>query len=89
MPDVIDNVRTAVTDWAELPGMSLMEHLQELRSRLLHSATALLIGFVIAYIFHRQLYGIVQAPLTQLHLKLSFTHRPACMRTKRNTFGRS
>ena len=74
MPDVLENVRAEVKDRAELPGMSLMEHLQELRSRLLHSAVALLIGFVIAYIFHRQLYGIVQAPLTALHLKLSFTH---------------
>lgn len=74
MPDVLENVRKEVSDRAELPGMSLMEHLQELRSRLLHSAAALLVGFVVAWIFHERLYGIVQAPLTTLHLKLSFTH---------------
>ena len=74
MPDVIDNVREAVAERAELPGMSLMEHLQELRTRLVRSAAALLLGFVIAYVFSKRLYGIVQAPLTQLHLKLSFTH---------------
>ena len=37
MADLIDRARTAVTDRAELPGMSLMEHLGELRKRLIHS----------------------------------------------------
>ena len=37
MPDVIDNVREAVTERTELPGMSLMEHLTELRTRLIRS----------------------------------------------------
>jgi len=74
MPDVIDNVRSAVTDRAELPGMSLMEHLQELRSRLIHSAAALLIGFIIAYIFHERLFNIVQHPMDALGYQLNFTH---------------
>ena len=63
MPDVIDNVKTAVSDRAELPGMSLMEHLAELRSRLIHSVVALLIGFAIAYYFHERLFDIVQRPM--------------------------
>ena len=74
MPDVIDNVRSAVTDRVELPGMTLMEHLTELRTRLIHSAVALLIGFAIAYVFHERLYGIVQRPMDQLHYQLNFTH---------------
>ena len=74
MGDVIDNVRAAVSDRAELPGMSLMEHLAELRKRLIHSVIYLVIGFVIAYAFHERLYGIVQAPLDQLHIPLNFTH---------------
>ncbi|WP_419805784.1 twin-arginine translocase subunit TatC [Terriglobus sp.] len=74
MPDVIDNVKTAVSDRAELPGMSLMEHLAELRSRLIHSAVALVIGFAIAYYFHEQLFAIVQRPMNELHLELNFTH---------------
>ncbi len=74
MPDVLENVREAVAERAELPGMSLMEHLTELRSRLIRSVVALLLGFVVAYIFSKRLYGFVQAPLTTLHLKLSFTH---------------
>jgi sec-independent protein translocase protein TatC len=70
----LDRARKAVSDRAELPGMSLMEHLEELRKRLIHSAAYLLAGFVIAYYFHEQLYGIIQAPLDQLHIPLNFTH---------------
>ena len=74
MADVLDNVRAAVTDRAELPGMSLMEHLTELRKRLIHSVVYLLIGFAVAYAFHERLYGLVQAPLDKLHIQLNFTH---------------
>lgn len=74
MADVIDNVRAAVSDRAELPGMSLMEHLTELRKRLIYSVVYLLIGFAIAYAFHERLYGFVQAPLDKLGIPLNFTH---------------
>ena len=43
--------------------MSLIEHLEELRKRLIHSGIYLLIGFVVAYIFRERLYGVIQAPL--------------------------
>jgi sec-independent protein translocase protein TatC len=74
MADFVDRARAAVTDRAELPGMSLMEHLGELRTRLIHSAAYLLVGFVVAYAFHERLYGYVQQPLTNLHIALNFTH---------------
>jgi sec-independent protein translocase protein TatC len=72
--DAIGKARQAVTERAELPGMSLMEHLDELRRRIVHSAIYLALGFFVAYIFHERLYGLVQAPLTQLHIKLNYTH---------------
>jgi sec-independent protein translocase protein TatC len=72
--DPIDRARKAVTDRAELPGMSLMEHLGELRKRLLHSVYYLIGGFVVAYIFHVRLYNYIQRPVTDLGLKLNFTH---------------
>jgi sec-independent protein translocase protein TatC len=74
MADLIDKARSAVSDRAELPGMTLMEHLDELRKRIIHSVIYLLIGFCVAYAFHERLYGIVQAPLDQLHIQLNFTH---------------
>ena len=72
--DSFDGIRAAVTDRAELPGMSLMEHLEELRKRLIHSVIYLVIGFAIAYAFHERLYGIIQRPLDDLHIPLNFTH---------------
>jgi len=72
--DAIDKARKAVTERAELPGMSLMEHLEELRRRIVHSAAYLAVGFVAAYIFHERLYGFVQQPLDRLHIKLNYTH---------------
>jgi sec-independent protein translocase protein TatC len=74
MADFVDRARAAVSDRAELPGMSLMEHLGELRKRLMHSAAYLLVGFAVAYAFHERLYGYVQQPLTNLHIALNFTH---------------
>lgn len=74
MADLVDTVRAAVTDRAELPGMSLMEHLTELRKRLIHATLYLLAGFCVAYAFHVQLYGIIQKPLNDLHIALNYTH---------------
>jgi sec-independent protein translocase protein TatC len=72
--DAIGKARKAVTDRADLPGMSLMEHLDELRRRIIHSAAYLGIGFVVAYVFHERLYGFVQTPLDKLGIKLNYTH---------------
>jgi sec-independent protein translocase protein TatC len=72
--EAIGKARQAVTARAELPGMSLMEHLDELRRRIVHSAAYLGVGFVFAYIFHVRLYGFVQEPLDRLHIKLNYTH---------------
>ena len=72
--DVIEKARNAVTERVELPGMSLMEHLDELRKRIVRSAIFLCLGFFVAYFFHEKLYGLVQEPLDNLHIKLNYTH---------------
>ena len=72
--DAIGKARAAVSERAELPGMSLMEHLEELRKRIVHAAAYLAVGFAVAYFFHERLYGFVQAPLDRLHIKLNYTH---------------
>jgi Twin arginine targeting (Tat) protein translocase TatC len=72
--DAVDRARKAVSERAELPGMSLMEHLDELRKRIVHSAFYLAIGFFVAFYFREQLYGIVQSPLTKMGIKLNYTH---------------
>jgi sec-independent protein translocase protein TatC len=72
--DAIEKAREAVHQRADLPGMSLMEHLDELRKRIVRSAIFLFLGFIVAYIFHEKLFALVQAPLGKIGKTLVFTH---------------
>lgn len=72
--DAIGKARAAVSERAELPGMSLMEHLDELRRRIIHSAGYLIAGFAIAWIFRVWLLNFLQAPLLKIGKSLVFTH---------------
>ncbi len=74
MPDLIDKARAAVTDRADLPGMTLMEHLDELRKRLISATVYLVLGMAIAYWFHNQLLNFIQRPLLDIGLKMTMTH---------------
>ena len=74
MPDVIDQVKAGMTERAELPGMSLMEHLEELRKRLIRCVIFLLIGIAGAYFFHVQIIAFLQKPLTDIGLAMTMTH---------------
>ena len=84
MVDLVDRARAAVTERAELPGMSLLEHLAELRRRIIHSAIYLILGFFIAWFFHEKIYYFMEKPiliaLAKHHLptaaRLSQPHRP-------------
>jgi sec-independent protein translocase protein TatC len=72
--EAIDKARAAVTARAELPGMSLMEHLDELRKRIIRSALWLAVGFGAAWTFHDRFVGFIQAPLNRIGKTLVFTH---------------
>lgn len=59
--------------------MSFLEHLQELRHRLLHAAVAIILGFVICISFSKKLFDFLSAPLIELLPKdssLVFTALP-------------
>lgn len=72
--NAIGKARAAVTERAELPGMSLMEHLDELRKRIIHSAIYLALGFGLAWAFHNRIVELFQAPLIHIGKTLMFTH---------------
>jgi sec-independent protein translocase protein TatC len=72
--DAIGKARAAVSERAELPGMSLMDHLGELRRRIIHSAAYLLVGAIAAWIFKDRLLMFLQAPLLKIGKSLVFTH---------------
>jgi sec-independent protein translocase protein TatC len=72
--EAIGKARAAVSERVELPGMSLMEHLGELRRRIVHSVIYLILGFAVAGIFYKQLVAFIQAPLNHIGKSLVFTH---------------
>ena len=72
--EALDKARKAVSDRVELPGMTLMEHLEELRKRIIHSAMYLAVGFIIAWALHDRLVDFLQKPLLKIGKSLVFTH---------------
>ncbi|MGQ9835895.1 MAG: twin-arginine translocase subunit TatC [Thermoanaerobaculaceae bacterium] len=60
----------------ELPRMTLLEHLEELRKRLLVSLVALLVGFLLCWNWAKPIFAFLAKPLTQFlpdGEKLAFT----------------
>jgi len=72
--EAIDKARKAVEERVELPGMTLMEHLEELRKRIIHSTAYLAVGFVVSWILRERIVAFLQAPLTKIGKSLVFTH---------------
>ncbi len=64
MPEILERARSAVAERAELPGMSLLEHLEELRKRLVHSVIYVVISFFVAYGFHERIAAFMIEPIT-------------------------
>lgn len=64
----------------ELPTMSFLDHLEELRKRLLVSMIAVAVGFLLCWAFAETIFGYLQAPLTRFLPpgdKLAFTRLTA------------
>jgi sec-independent protein translocase protein TatC len=61
----------------ELPKMSFLDHLEELRKRLLYSIIALGVGFLLCWNYAYRIFGWIEQPLTQFlppgEKKLVFT----------------
>jgi sec-independent protein translocase protein TatC len=72
--DAIGKARAAVSERVELPGMSLMEHLDELRRRVIRSAVFLVLGMILAWVFRERLLMFLQLPLLKIGKTLVFTH---------------
>lgn len=47
----------------EMTGMSFLEHLEELRRRIVHSVLYILAGFGVCWWFHEQIFAVMQRPI--------------------------
>ncbi len=50
---------------------TLVEHLEELRHRLFYCIGALIVGFIVAYVFHRHLIHGLEQALPRGHRRLT------------------
>jgi sec-independent protein translocase protein TatC len=50
----------------ELPKMSFLDHLEELRKRLIISVCAIAVGFLVCWNYAEPIYALLQAPLTKI-----------------------
>lgn len=50
----------------EMPSMSFLEHLEELRKRIFHALIAIGLGMVVGWIYHQQLFAYIQEPILQV-----------------------
>lgn len=73
-PDIIDRAKSAMSERADLPGMTLMQHLDDLRRCLIRSAVALMIGLMAMWGFRDHIEKIIARPLNQLGFKLTQVH---------------
>lgn len=65
-----------VADDAQLPRMSFLEHLEELRKRILYSIIALIVAFFICWGFAQEIFHYIERPVLQFlpeGEKLAFT----------------
>lgn len=64
MPDSFTGI-PALKSRAELPGMSLLEHLEELRKRVLYALGWMVVGSIICLNYAHEIYDLVQRPVTE------------------------
>ena len=53
-----------ITERSGLLTMGFMEHLEELRKRIIRSFGSIVAGFLIAYIWHEEIFSWIQKPIT-------------------------
>jgi sec-independent protein translocase protein TatC len=65
MPEMAGDLPSQGNDEEQMPAMGFLEHLEELRRRIIYSLIAVAIGFVFCWSFAEKIYGIMQQPIME------------------------
>jgi len=63
MPEVAATVPPAGKTQDEMPAMSFLQHLEELRKRIIYCLIAVAVGFFACWAYAEKIYGFMQAPI--------------------------
>jgi sec-independent protein translocase protein TatC len=63
MPEVVPELEAPETDQEQMPSMSFLEHLEELRTRIFHALVAVAAGMGVCFLRREWLFGLMQKPI--------------------------
>ncbi|HKW17258.1 MAG TPA: twin-arginine translocase subunit TatC [Terriglobales bacterium] len=66
MPEAAAELEAPEPEQEEMPSMSFLEHLEELRKRIFHALIAIGLGMVVGWVYHQQLFAYIQEPILQV-----------------------
>ena len=66
MPEAATELEPQETDQEEMPSMSFLQHLEELRTRIFHALIAVAVGMGISWWYHERLFGYMQRPIMEV-----------------------
>jgi sec-independent protein translocase protein TatC len=66
MPEAATELEPQETEQNEMPSMSFLEHLEELRTRIFHALAAVAVGMGLCWWYHERLFGYMQRPIMEV-----------------------
>jgi sec-independent protein translocase protein TatC len=63
MPEVAPELEAPETDQEQMPSMSFLEHLEELRTRIFHALVSVAVGMAVCFIYRQRLFDLMQRPI--------------------------
>lgn len=63
MPETAAQLETGEADQEQMPSMSFLDHLEELRTRIFHALIAVGVGFGVCWWYHERLFEFMQKPI--------------------------
>ncbi len=66
MPEMVAELPPDEQEQRALPAMSFLEHLEELRRRIIYSIISVAVGFIACWSFAERIYGVMQLPIVKV-----------------------